>query len=100
MFLLTLEYEDGTREEVVTDESWRILESPVTYTNIYGSEDFDGGKENTYWLFLPEEEEKLAKAAFLEDGPKLGRWSLCFMLRLKLSGLMKGNRWQWSRTEA
>ena len=69
---LTLEYEDGTREEVVTDESWRILESPVTYTNIYGSEDFDSRKENTYWLFLPEEEEKLAKAAFLEDGPKLG----------------------------
>ena len=69
---LTLEYEDGTREEVVTDESWRILESPVTYTNIYGSEDFDSRKENTYWLFSPEEEEKLAKAAFLEDGPKLG----------------------------
>ena len=57
---------------MVTDESWRILESPVTYTNIYGSEDFDSRKENTYWLFSPEEEEKLAKAAFLEDGPKLG----------------------------
>ena len=87
---LTLEYEDGTREEVVTDESWRILESPVTYTNIYGSEDFDSRKENTYWLFSPEEEEKLAKAAFLEDGPKLGKLEPALYAPLKVIRAYEG----------
>lgn len=80
----------GTREEVVTDESWRILESPVTYTNIYGSEDFDSRKENTYWLFSPEEEEKLAKAAFLEDGPKLGKLEPALYAPLKVIRAYEG----------
>lgn len=44
VFLAQLEllYEDGSRQRIVTDESWRMTESPVRFCCIYGGEDFDG----------------------------------------------------------
>ncbi|MDE5590590.1 MAG: glycoside hydrolase family 78 protein [Acetatifactor sp.] len=43
-FLAQLEllYEDGSRQRIVTDDSWRMTESPVRFCCIYGGEDFDG----------------------------------------------------------
>lgn len=43
-FLAQLEllFEDGARQRIVTDESWRMTESPVRFCCIYGGEDFDG----------------------------------------------------------
>ena len=38
---IELEYEDGSREVVPTDESWRVSRGPVTYNDVYGGEDFD-----------------------------------------------------------
>ncbi len=39
---LELFFEDGSRQWIVTDESWRMTESPVRFCCIYGGEDFDG----------------------------------------------------------
>src|SRR6185436_11784461 len=36
-----LEYADGTKEIVGTDESWRTSAGPITFSSIYGGEDFD-----------------------------------------------------------
>ncbi len=38
---LVIRYSDGSVEELVSDESWKTAPSPVTYTSIYGGEDFD-----------------------------------------------------------
>ena len=38
---LELEYADGSRQIVGTDESWRTQSGPITFSNIYGGEDFD-----------------------------------------------------------
>jgi hypothetical protein len=38
---LELEYADGGRETIATDESWQVNPGPVTYNDIYGGEDFD-----------------------------------------------------------
>ncbi len=38
---LRLEYADGTVETVVTDESWKTHAGPITFSSIYGGEDFD-----------------------------------------------------------
>ena len=78
---LTLEYEDGTREEVVR----RTLTAE---------------KRTPTGCFYRKRKKSWRRLHFWKTVRSLGRWSLCFMLRLKLSGLMKGNRWQWSRTEA
>jgi alpha-L-rhamnosidase len=38
---LQLEYADGSTETVGTDETWRTLAGPITFSSIYGGEDYD-----------------------------------------------------------
>ncbi len=47
--MLRLEYSDGTSQEVVSDASWRATESPITFSSIYGGEDYDATKMQTRW---------------------------------------------------
>ena len=46
---LVIRYEDGSEETVVSDKSWRVAESPVTYSSIYGGEDYDATREQPGW---------------------------------------------------
>lgn len=46
---ILLEYNDGTTEEVVTDTSWKTSSSPITFTSIYGGEDYDARLEQDGW---------------------------------------------------
>jgi len=38
---IELEYRDGTKEFIVTDETWRTHPGAITYNSIFGGEDFD-----------------------------------------------------------
>lgn len=44
-----LEFEDGTVEELVTDESWKTSESPIVFNNIYSGEYYDARREQQNW---------------------------------------------------
>lgn len=46
---LNLEYEDGTTAAIVSDASWKTTPGPITFSNIYGGEDFDANKEPAGW---------------------------------------------------
>lgn len=46
---IELEYADGSRELVVTDESWKVNPGPVTYNDIYGGEDYDARRAQPGW---------------------------------------------------
>ncbi|GAA4736240.1 family 78 glycoside hydrolase catalytic domain [Flavisolibacter ginsenosidimutans] len=46
---LALEYNDGTTESVVSDASWKTTKSPVTFSSIYGGEDYDAQLEQKGW---------------------------------------------------
>lgn len=46
---LTLRYEDGDEETVVTDESWLGCASPVTFSEIYDGERYDARLEQPGW---------------------------------------------------
>ncbi len=46
---LTIRYSDGTEDKVVSDLSWKTAPSPVTYTSIYGGEDYDARQEQPGW---------------------------------------------------
>lgn len=50
IFKLDVEYTDGSRETVVSDDSWRTTESPVPYSSIFGGEDYDATREKTGWM--------------------------------------------------
>lgn len=38
---ILVDYEDGTKEILVSDESWKIKKSPIVFSCIYGGEEFD-----------------------------------------------------------
>ena len=43
---ILLEYKDGTTKDIVTDATWQTASSPITYSSIYGGEDYDARLEN------------------------------------------------------
>ncbi|MCW0481855.1 alpha-L-rhamnosidase [Gaoshiqia sediminis] len=46
---LQLNYADGTSESLVSDESWRTTPSAITYSGIFGGEDYDAQLEQPGW---------------------------------------------------
>jgi len=42
-------YADGSVETLVSDRSWKTAPGPITFTSIYGGEDFDARKEPVEW---------------------------------------------------
>jgi alpha-L-rhamnosidase len=48
-FQLELEYEDGTTETLISDESWKYSPSPIVFNDIFGGEDYDARLEQIGW---------------------------------------------------
>ena len=46
---LQLEYTDGSREMIASDREWKTSAGPITYTSIYGGEDYDARLEAQGW---------------------------------------------------
>ena len=46
---LKIEYADGSSEVVVSDGSWKAAPSPITYSGIFGGEDYDASLEQKGW---------------------------------------------------
>jgi alpha-L-rhamnosidase len=46
---LRLEYEDGSVDYLVTDTLWKVGQGPLTFSNIYGGEDYDARREPAGW---------------------------------------------------
>ena len=46
---LRIDYEDGTQQTVVSDNSWRTACGPYTYNNIYSGDRYDARLEPEGW---------------------------------------------------
>ena len=46
---IIVEYSDGTRATISTDESWKATTGPILESDIYNGEIYDAGKELTGW---------------------------------------------------
>jgi|GEM_PF-55740 len=45
-----IRFTDGTVEDIVSDQTWRTSRSPISFTSIYGGEDYDARLENrAHW---------------------------------------------------
>lgn len=42
-------YNDGSKEIIVSDETWKTSSSPITFSSIYGGEDYDARLEQDGW---------------------------------------------------
>ena len=59
---LRLEYADGRSELVGTDEKWRVASGPITFSCIYGGEDYDARLDPRGWNQAGFDEAKWANA--------------------------------------
>ncbi len=46
---LRFDYEDGSSETIGTDRTWRIALGPLTFSCVYGGEDYDARREPQGW---------------------------------------------------
>ncbi|MBE0536165.1 MAG: family 78 glycoside hydrolase catalytic domain [Phycisphaerae bacterium] len=46
---LDIDYQDGTRSRVVSDANWRTSPGPITFSCIFGGEDYDARQEQAGW---------------------------------------------------
>lgn len=63
-------YEDGTTDEVVSDSSWKVHRSPITFSSIYGGEDYDANVLPANWMH-PSYNDATWDQAILVEGPRL-----------------------------
>lgn len=63
-------YDDGTTEEIVSDETWKVHSSPITFSSIYGGEDYDANVLGRDWRQV-DFDDRTWDQAILVDGPPL-----------------------------
>lgn len=66
---LKIEYEDGSTETIVSDETWKTDKSPITFTSIFGGEDYDANLEQAGWD-APDFDDSTWNKALVSKGPK------------------------------
>jgi len=67
---LLIEYTDGTSANVISNQSWKTAPSPITFSSIYGGEDYNANLEQKGWNLAGFNESKW-KSSLLVDGPEL-----------------------------
>ncbi|RZK56465.1 MAG: alpha-L-rhamnosidase, partial [Pedobacter sp.] len=67
---LAIEYTDGTSSNIISNPSWKTTPSPITFSSIYGGEDYNANLEQKGWD-LPKVDDSKWKSALLVGGPKL-----------------------------
>ncbi|MDO4622909.1 MAG: family 78 glycoside hydrolase catalytic domain [Eubacteriales bacterium] len=64
---LTVEYENGEVEQILTDDSFQVKEHPVTMSNVYGSETYDGRLNIENWCTVDADEQGWCKAQIASE---------------------------------
>ncbi|MGZ3846980.1 MAG: family 78 glycoside hydrolase catalytic domain, partial [Flavisolibacter sp.] len=65
---LVVEYNDGSIENVISNSSWKTSAGPITFSSIYGGEDYDANLEQENWN-QPGFDDTKWKQAVIVDGP-------------------------------
>ena len=68
---LSIEYSDGTLENIVSDNSWRTSASPISFSSIYGGEDYDARLEQDHWNEPGFDDSKWKQVVLVEGPPVL-----------------------------
>lgn len=65
---IVFEYSDGSKDEIISDKDWKTAPSPITFSSIYGGEDYDATMEKAGWN-TPGFNDGQWKNAVVTDGP-------------------------------
>ena len=92
-FKMTVTYQNGTTEQLVSDGSWRWCESPVTFNSIYGGEDFDArlvGKGGWHPVVVQEAPQGTLRAQIAEPVKLMERYAVKQRLKTFPSAVANG----------
>jgi alpha-L-rhamnosidase len=64
-----VEYNDGSRDAILSDESWKAKPSPITESEIYNGESYDARLEQTGWDQASFSDAKWGAAAIASESP-------------------------------
>jgi hypothetical protein len=68
---LALDYADGSHQDVVSNPSWRTTAGPVTFSSIYGGEDYNAGLEQAGWATATFQDKNWRPVVAVDGPPQL-----------------------------
>lgn len=68
---LVVQYQDGSEENIVSDGSWKAAPGPVTFSSIYGGEDFNANLQHDGWKNADYNDKEWRKAVIVDGPPQL-----------------------------
>lgn len=68
---LAVEYTDGSSDNIISDDTWKTSASPITFSGIYGGEDYDAKKEQKSWDLNSFNDEHWKEATIVKGPPDL-----------------------------
>ena len=74
MLQLHIKYNDGSEETVISDNSWKYTQGPITFNNIYGGEDYDARMEVENWSVATLDDSAWNEAVAAEAPGGVLRW--------------------------
>lgn len=69
MLKVRIRYDDGSTQEIRSDETWKYDLSPITFNDIYGGEDYDARLEQPGWD-QPRFNDNHWKAVVIQSAPR------------------------------
>jgi alpha-L-rhamnosidase len=67
IFSIEIKYKNGRVENIVSDENCRVAPSPITFSSIYGGEDYDATLEQEGWSSYGFDDTTWKKPVLLDD---------------------------------
>ena len=67
IFNIRIEYEDGSADNIVSDENCKVAPSPITFSSIYGGEDYDATMEQPGWNNFGFDDSKWKDPVLIDD---------------------------------
>lgn len=68
---VSIEYTDGTSQEIISNDQWRTTAGPITFTSIYGGEDYNANLEKQGWDSAPYDDRNWKKTVIVDGPPSL-----------------------------
>ncbi len=71
IFNIQIKFKNGTVKNIVSDENCRVTPSPITFSSIYGGEDYDARLEQEGWSTFGFDDTKWQKPILLDDSTEI-----------------------------
>ncbi|WP_426061767.1 family 78 glycoside hydrolase catalytic domain [Hymenobacter sp. B1770] len=68
---LALEYADGSREDIVSDPTWKTAAGPIVFSSIYGGEDYNATLEQAGWATAGFNDQQWRPVIVVDGPPEL-----------------------------